>query len=207
MRGTAGFCYCKKITRRTGIIERTAKIVLATKIVDSADRLRDTLVHEMCHAATWIVNEISDGHGPYWKAWYVICRIAMQYLFSFLVNRAARAMKAFPELPPIKRCHDYAINTKYTYKCTECGYSFGRHTKSLDIERKCCGYCHGRFEIFINKTTKSGKKAMTPVTPKKQATGFALFVKENYSNVKQGNVTHAEVMKILSKKFAEVKTK
>ncbi|KAK9743895.1 SprT-like family [Popillia japonica] len=189
MRGTAGFCYCKKITRRTGIIERTAKIVLATKIVDSADRLRDTLVHEMCHAATWIVNEISDGHGPYWKAW------------------AARAMKAFPELPPIKRCHDYAINTKYTYKCTECGYSFGRHTKSLDIERKCCGYCHGRFEIFINKTTKSGKKAMTPVTPKKQATGFALFVKENYSNVKQDNVTHAEVMKILSKKFAEVKTK
>ncbi|KAI4465902.1 transcriptional regulator [Holotrichia oblita] len=189
MRGTAGFCYCRKITRRTGVIERTTKIVLATKIVDSADRLRDTLVHEMCHAATWIVNEISDGHGPYWKAW------------------AAKAMKVFPELPPIKRCHDYAINTKYTYKCSECSYSFGRHTKSLDIEKKCCGYCHGRFEVFINKTTKTGKKAVTPVTPKKQPTGFALFVKENYGNVKQNNITHAEVMKILSTKFAELKTK
>lgn len=69
MRGTAGFCYCRKITRRTGIVERTVRITLATKILDSADRLRDTLVHEMCHAATWVVNEVSDGHGQFWKAW------------------------------------------------------------------------------------------------------------------------------------------
>lgn len=69
MRKTAGMCYCKKITRRTGVVERKVRIVLATKIVDSAARLRDTLVHEMCHAATWIVNEVSDGHGPFWKSW------------------------------------------------------------------------------------------------------------------------------------------
>lgn len=69
MRKTAGMCYCKKITRRTGNVERNARIVFATKIVDSAARLRDTLVHEMCHAATWIVNEISDGHGSFWKSW------------------------------------------------------------------------------------------------------------------------------------------
>ncbi|GJQ86446.1 hypothetical protein Trydic_g10353 [Trypoxylus dichotomus] len=189
MRGTAGFCYCKKITRRTGTVERKARIVLATKILDSADRLRDTLIHEMCHAATWIVNEISDGHGSFWKAW------------------AAKAMRTFPELPPIKRCHDYTINTKYTYKCSSCGYSIGRHSKSLDIERKRCGYCYGKFEIFINKTTKGGIKAMAPATPKKEPTGFALFIKENYSSVKKANMNHAEVMKILSKNFSELKSK
>lgn len=70
-RGTAGVCYCRKITRSTGAIERSARIELATKIVDSAERLRDTLVHEMCHAATWIVNEVADGHGKCWKAWYI----------------------------------------------------------------------------------------------------------------------------------------
>ncbi|KAJ8938020.1 hypothetical protein NQ314_011632 [Rhamnusium bicolor] len=69
MRGTAGYCYCKKITRRTGVVERTARIVLSTKVIDAAYRLRDTLIHEMCHAATWIVNCVSDGHGSYWKAW------------------------------------------------------------------------------------------------------------------------------------------
>lgn len=69
MRGTAGFCYCRKITRKNGEVERTARIVLANKVIDSADRLRDTLVHEMCHAAAWIVNCVSDGHGKFWKSW------------------------------------------------------------------------------------------------------------------------------------------
>lgn len=31
-------------------------------------------------------------------------------------------MKVFPELPPIRRCHDYEIKTKFTYKCVGCGY-------------------------------------------------------------------------------------
>ena len=36
----------------------------------SADRIRDTLVHEMCHAATWIIDGIKGGgHGREWKAW------------------------------------------------------------------------------------------------------------------------------------------
>lgn len=70
IRQTAGFCYNRRITRRNGTVERHARIVLAPKILDTAARLRDTLVHEMCHAATWIVNNVVDGHGSYWKAWY-----------------------------------------------------------------------------------------------------------------------------------------
>ena len=34
---------------------RASKIDLSTKVLDSSDRLRDTLIHEMCHAAAWIV--------------------------------------------------------------------------------------------------------------------------------------------------------
>lgn len=69
MRQTAGFCRCKKVTRRTGNIERYVQIDLASKVLDTADRLRDTLIHEMCHAATWVVDKVSDGHGSLWRAW------------------------------------------------------------------------------------------------------------------------------------------
>lgn len=69
MRGTAGYCYCKKIMKHGVVSRRSVRIVLSTKVLDSADRLRDTLVHEMCHAATYVVNEVSDGHGTFWKAW------------------------------------------------------------------------------------------------------------------------------------------
>jgi len=33
------------------------------------DRLRDTLIHELCHAMVWIEHNVIDGHGNLWKYW------------------------------------------------------------------------------------------------------------------------------------------
>lgn len=86
-------------------------------------------------------------------------------------------------------------------------FSFGRHSKSIDIERKCCGKCFGRFELLVNRTTKSG--TVKPQTPqaKKEPSAFALFVKENYSEVKKhnNNMKHGEVMKTLGQQFSKIK--
>ncbi|KYM89459.1 Acidic repeat-containing protein [Atta colombica] len=188
MRGTAGYCYNQKSVKGiSGTIIKSSRIVLATKILDTPDRLRDTLIHEMCHAACWIIDNVSDGHGVFWTRW------------------ANKAIKTFPELPPIRRCHNYEIKTKYTYKCTSCGYSVGRHSKSLDIEKKRCGYCYGKFELLINKITKSGTVQVQ--TPKREPTGFALYVKQNYNSVKKekSNMKHADVMKFLGQQFSAIK--
>lgn len=72
---------------------RTAKIELSTKVCDSygnytrrtlacflfgysavlisnIDRIKETLIHELCHAATWIVDGVRKaGHGKVWRAW------------------------------------------------------------------------------------------------------------------------------------------
>lgn len=186
MRGTAGFCYNKKSIKSLGGIVKSSRIVLATKILDTPDRVRDTLIHEMCHAAAWLINNVSDGHGPFWTGW------------------AKKAMNTFPELPPIRRCHDYKIKTKFTYRCTSCGYSIGRHSKSLDVEKKRCGHCYGKFELLINKTTKSGTVQMQ--TPNRGPSAFALYVKENYNSVKkERNIKHAEIMKLLGQQFSAIK--
>ncbi|XP_069687209.1 uncharacterized protein [Periplaneta americana] len=105
MNRTAGFCYNRWTITSPGTKIRSSRIVLSAKVCDTSDRLRDTLIHEMCHAAAWIMDGMKDGHGPCWKAW------------------ARRATLIFPELPPIKRCHEYNIQTKFTYRCTSCGYS------------------------------------------------------------------------------------
>ena len=35
-----------------------------------AERIRNTLSHEMCHLATWIIDkEINEHHGPNFKKW------------------------------------------------------------------------------------------------------------------------------------------
>lgn len=66
------------------------------------DRLRDTLIHEMCHAATWLINGVRDGHGNFWKLY------------------ARKSTLAHPELPMVTRCHSYDIKYKFQYKCTRC---------------------------------------------------------------------------------------
>jgi predicted SprT family Zn-dependent metalloprotease len=189
LRGTAGKCYNKQSQKAFKNSVRSSRIVLSTKILDSADRLRDTLIHEMCHAATWLINNVSDGHGTFWKAW------------------ANKAVKVFPELPPISRCHTYEIQTKYTYKCVNCGYSIGRHSKSLNLNKKRCGYCHGRFELLINKITKTGNVQKKSTFQTKELSGFALYVKQNYQLVKQSKaaIKHGEVMKILGNQFSAIK--
>lgn len=47
--------------------------MLSETLVTSADRLRDVLIHEMCHVATWNINKQQEDqdHGPIWQTWYV----------------------------------------------------------------------------------------------------------------------------------------
>ncbi|NWI84396.1 ACRC protein, partial [Pitta sordida] len=48
MRKTAGYCVTGQTERPEA--KRYARIELSEKVCDSADRLRDTLIHEICHA-------------------------------------------------------------------------------------------------------------------------------------------------------------
>ncbi|KAK2904002.1 hypothetical protein Q8A73_010659 [Channa argus] len=99
MRKTAGYCITGQ---ERGGGNRYARIELSEKVCDSADRLRDTLIHEMCHAATWLINGVRDGHGNFWKLY------------------ARKATVMHPELPMVTRCHSYDIKYKFQYQCTRC---------------------------------------------------------------------------------------
>ncbi|XP_017328903.1 germ cell nuclear acidic protein isoform X2 [Ictalurus punctatus] len=170
MRKTAGYCITGQ-EKVTGI--RYARIELSVKVCDSADRLRDTLVHEMCHAATWLINNVRDGHGPFWKIY------------------ARKATLAHPELPMVTRCHSYDINYKYQYQCSRCKNTIGRHSKSLDTQRFVCALCTGQLVLL----TPSSSRGPTPfATFVKENYGA---VRQELAG--QG---HAEVMRKLSADFA-----
>ncbi|CAG5037933.1 unnamed protein product [Parnassius apollo] len=189
LRSTAGTTTNRQVKNAKGDRIRTSSIKLSTKVVDAPQRLRDTLIHELCHAATWLIDgELRAGHGPLWKKW------------------ATRALQAFPELGEISRCHDLEIYYKYCYKCTKCGYSIKRHSKSIDVTKKCCGYCRGTFEVIVNKKNKDGVVVSTPAR-KGGLNEFALYVKENYGTLKDGTRTHAQVMKLLGEQFSARKKK
>ncbi|XP_043113991.1 acidic repeat-containing protein [Puntigrus tetrazona] len=170
MRKTAGYCISGQ-ERGTG--KRYARIELSVKVCDSADRLRDTLVHEMCHAATWLINNVRDGHGPFWRLY------------------ARKAMLAHPELPMVSRCHSYDINYKFQYQCNRCKNTIGRHSKSLDTTKFVCALCTGRLVLL----TPSKPRAPTPFAAfVKENYGSA--------RQELAGQSHAEVMRKLSADFA-----
>jgi len=46
-----------------------AKIVLSTVHIRSNERLQETLIHEMCHCAEWLLDKVNPSHGNSWKKW------------------------------------------------------------------------------------------------------------------------------------------
>lgn len=125
-----------------------------------------------------------NGHGATWKKW------------------AAKANAVFPELPKINVCHDYVIEYKYTYQCCNCKAKYQTHSKSKKVENVRCSICRGAIELFLNKKNKAGDIVMTPVS--KDVKGFAKFVQKKFKEVKQPNMTHKEVMQILSSQYAQL---
>ncbi|RKP26675.1 SprT-like family-domain-containing protein [Syncephalis pseudoplumigaleata] len=113
-----------------GHIQPDPYIRLVEKVIDNADRLAEVLMHEMTHAATFVINRTCKAHhGPIFRAW---CK---------------RINIVYPDLKT-SRTHNFDINYKYQWRCTntECHTIVGRHSKSLDTTRKVCGKCYSRFE-------------------------------------------------------------
>ena len=186
---TAGLTVYKRTTIE-GVRHFTARIELSTKVLDSVHKLEATLLHEMCHAAAWLVDHVAKPpHGDVFKKW------------------AKLAMQTYPGTN-VSTCHAYAIHTPFKWKCTQtwCEQEYGRHSKSIDVEKKRCGLCGGRLE-FMGKFTSDGVLVKGSNVEKK-ATGYAKFVQDNFGDVKKelGNKTpHKKIMEKLSEKWNEKK--
>ncbi|XP_065649583.1 germ cell nuclear acidic protein [Hydra vulgaris] len=173
MTKTAGFCYYKS---SMGV--RCSYIELSDKVVDSTDRVRDTLIHELCHAAVWLIDGMKGGHGPRWKYW------------------ANKSNRVHSDIPVISRCHQYDINYKYIYKCEGCGVEVGRHSKSVDSNRHTCIRCNGSF-ILTNSSS----------TNKRTPNAYANFLKSNFAIVKKNNplLSHKDLMLKIAEDFHNIK--
>jgi predicted SprT family Zn-dependent metalloprotease len=156
-------------------------------------KLRDTLAHELCHCALWVIDkDPKSHHGKQFKQWYNPLR-------SKLTLRGTRITKEFPDILVTTK-HTYEIEYKYTYTCTNllCGLDFGRQ-KKLELDRHVCGACKSRL--------LQTKPAPTTYRKENKTNPFGKFVKDHFAGVKRENpgVSHKDIMTILSKRYHEQK--
>ena len=183
---TAGMTRLKTSTYK-GIQSRSASIELSAKLIDDEHRLRSTLMHELCHAAAFLVDGVTKPpHGSCFKKWAKI------------------AMTLIPEIT-VSTTHSYVTNShKYAWACTnsDCRIIIKRYSNSVNVDRHVCGKCKSKLiEIEVNS------KDPSVIVPKKkrEASGFSLYVQQNSSLVRArleaesdgGKIEQKEVMKEL----------
>ncbi|KAF3490558.1 HMG box-containing protein [Arthroderma uncinatum] len=112
-------------------IKHNATIELAEKVIDSEDRLLNTLAHEYCHLANFMISGVlNQPHGASFKQWAKECKTALDSnpKYSCRVE--------------INTKHSYLINYKYMWCCETCGQEYGRHSRSIDPAKVRCGKCY-----------------------------------------------------------------
>lgn len=162
---TAGLTRLK--TRTTnGVQSRLASIELSSKLIDDEQRLRSTLMHELCHAAAFLVDGVTKPpHGACFKKWSKV------------------AMKLIPKIT-VSTTHSYVTNThKYAWACTnsDCRIIIKRHSNSVNVDKHVCGKCKSKL-IEIDVKSKDSSE----IVPKKkrEASGFSLYVQQHSSSVR-----------------------
>ncbi|EKX42309.1 hypothetical protein GUITHDRAFT_74038, partial [Guillardia theta CCMP2712] len=127
---TAGVTIFKRNKNGGGIHGFDVHVELSTKVIDDTEKLRQTLCHELCHVAAWVVNGTrKPPHGKAFKYWASIS--------------AAR----YPGIK-VTTCHNYEIAYKYRYQCVLCHKEYGRHSKSINVETARCGVCRGTLMLL-----------------------------------------------------------
>ena len=180
LRRTAGRCHFQM---KEGV--RTAEIELSPRVLDTRERLRETLAHEMCHAAQWIIDGVcTPPHGVEFQQW------------------ARHLERRVPDVTVTVR-HSYRIFYRHQYACTVCGESYGRHSRSINLRTRRCGRCSGvlRYEGAFARGDGDGSDVV-PVTPK-QAPAFAVFVAAEFPALRRrwSRVPHRRIMQELARRY------
>ena len=85
--------------------------------------------------------------------------------------------------------------------CVHVRLRIRRHSKSLDVDSKVCGYCRAPFQLLYSNAKS---QPLVPRTPNQ----FALFVKENYASIKrsQPGMKHGDVMSAIKTQYQQSKS-
>ena len=151
-----------------------ASIELASKVITTRTRLLNTLAHEFCHLANFILsNETKKPHGPSFKMW------ANKVTKAFA--RDAIFCGEDREKVVVTTTHSYDIEFKYRWVCAGkrekpmsveelirglddaegwegfvgrladdgCGETYGRHSKSVDPRTARCGKCEAGMLVQV----------------------------------------------------------
>ncbi|XXH01183.1 hypothetical protein Hte_007537 [Hypoxylon texense] len=161
-----------------------ASIELASKVLANETDLLNTVAHEYCHIAVFILNgKPKMAHGPEFKNWGAQCGHIFKDRGIVVTTK-----------------HNYEIQYKYIWKCADCTGEVRRHSKSVNTEIHRCATCKGRLlqikptprnrspsPINTDTDPETGKKQATTTGKKKQQSAWQQYMAREMKSLTQTN--------------------
>nr|ODN94420.1 hypothetical protein L204_04551 [Cryptococcus depauperatus CBS 7855] len=149
-------------------------IELSEKVLTGEERIKNTVAHEMCHLATWIISgDYKNPHGAIFKSW---------------------GRKVMAARQDIETKHSYSITYKYEWKCSNqyCGQVYKRHSKSIDVAKHACGSCRSKLTPLLGEKRKAVSGFQLYLKENMRLAKTAML-----------GAAHGEIMRALSQRWAE----
>ncbi|OTA65933.1 hypothetical protein K449DRAFT_391904 [Hypoxylon sp. EC38] len=183
-----------------------ASIELACKVLSNESDLLNTVAHEFCHLAVFMLNgKPKVAHGAEFKTWGARCG-------QMFKDRGIE----------VTTKHNYVIDYKYIWKCADCTCEVRRHSKSVDPVRQRCGRCRGNL-IQVKPTPRGGSASANatpgnadggangsgkegPATTKRKTSAWNEFMGKEMKALSKTNpgIPRNERLAIVSAKWAEL---
>ncbi|KAI0404085.1 hypothetical protein F4802DRAFT_264074 [Xylaria palmicola] len=170
-------------TTRATATQHYASIELATKVLSNEADLLNTVAHEFCHLAVFLLHgKPKLAHGAEFKAYGRRVMSAASSSASggttttttntkkgaaaaaaavATATGALRTPRARGVDINVTTRHSYEIEYPYVWRCADCATEVGRHSRSVDPQRHRCGRCKKGVLVQVKPVPrgKAGKAA------------------------------------------------
>ncbi|KAI1739068.1 hypothetical protein F4680DRAFT_423786 [Xylaria scruposa] len=151
---------------KTTSTQHYASIELATKVLSNESDLLNTVAHEFCHLAVFLLHgKPKQAHGPEFKTYGRRVMMSASDSSNSKAKDAVKKLKAprdrGVEINVTTR-HSYEIEYRFVWRCADCGGEVRRHSRSVDPTRQRCGRCKQGILVQVKPVPRgSGGSAPT----------------------------------------------
>ncbi|KAI8627492.1 hypothetical protein F5Y19DRAFT_486737 [Xylariaceae sp. FL1651] len=151
-------------TTTTTTTQHYASIELATKVLSNEADLLNTVAHEFCHLAVFLLHgKPKLAHGAEFKTY------GRRVMSASSAGAGAASDKSRLQTPQARGVqinvttrHSYEIEYRFVWRCADCAAEVCRHSRSVDPTRQRCGKCKGGVLVQVKPVPRgSGTSAST----------------------------------------------
>ncbi|KAI0505360.1 hypothetical protein F5B22DRAFT_627903 [Xylaria bambusicola] len=146
-------------TAKSTTAQHSAHIELALKVLSNEPDLLNTVAHEFCHLAVFILHgKPKLAHGAEFKSYGQRVMRAASGIAATDGNTATlkTPQNCSVEINVTTR-HSYEIEYRFVWRCADCGCEVHRHSRSVDPARHRCGRCKKGILVQVKPVPRGGK--------------------------------------------------